>query len=414
MSLKDILAKHYNIPEEVKYTYIDNLRFAKPFFYTKDSINKLNEIQRLHYFIPPINTDIRFSSKLPYFKLSDYTSDLYNVNVPTTFTWRDKKNIAKPSNQGLCGSCWALVTADVIGDNLVVSNIVNWKPNISTTWSLACYPQDQCQGGNPAELLLDIAKNGVVDNTCLDYSWCTKDDKCNGEFNNNIYNIPMKILNNNIPKCACKNIFNNRLLYFVEPTSKIIAINPSLNITQDNVIDIIKKHIYKYGSVIGGFTIFENFREGKFTKINDGIYFENGIYDNDQITFSDDQINSDKIVGTHVVSVIGWGISKNIIVDNNGTRKDVPYWECRNSWGENWGDGGYFKIAMYPWNKKVQFIKEVQINDLNNKTFTTGGIILINTKKPPIINTMLSNTYNLKYVIIFIICTLIFLIYLTK
>ena len=37
----------------------------------------------------------------------------------------------------------------------------------------------------------------------------------------------------------------------------------------------------------------------------------------------------------HVVLVIGWGL-------DGGT----PYWLCQNSWGENWGDGGYVRIAI--------------------------------------------------------------------
>lgn len=58
----------------------------------------------------------------------------------------------------LCGSCWAISAAGIVADNHVVSETVNWKPDLSTTWCLSCYPQSQCQGGNPALLYEDIAK----------------------------------------------------------------------------------------------------------------------------------------------------------------------------------------------------------------------------------------------------------------
>ena len=41
--------------------------------------------------------------------------------------------------------------------------------------------------------------------------------------------------------------------------------------------------------------------------------------------------NSKKYVGGHIVAVVGYDDAE-------------QYWICKNSWGSEWGENGYFKI----------------------------------------------------------------------
>jgi len=43
-----------------------------------------------------------------------------------------------------------------------------------------------------------------------------------------------------------------------------------------------------------------------------------------------------KFQGGHAVKIIGWGVDKNTKTD---------YWVVENSWGTDWGIGGYAHVA---------------------------------------------------------------------
>lgn len=361
--------------------------------------------------IPPLNTDIRFSKLLPYHKpvlaaqaaqfqelhphkphVHHYYAENFSWALSTTEDVGDfvlKKKLIHPiQNQRLCGSCWAVCTAATISDCFVVSGIVKWMPNISSTYIMMCLPhklelQQQCKGGNPAEVALALESEGVGDISCIDYSWCSDDELCTSqEAARHFASTLGDKLNEKIPTpCGC--FFpGKKLSYKIDSGSDVFSIDAAkgdVGVFRDTV----KAHIVDFGPAVGGFIVLRNFVSGLCTDndLNGGIYFDRGDYLNygkgQQLRFSDNL--TEDIVGLHAVSIIGWGLGKNIRYDNDKVG-DVPYWHCRNSWGETWGKtGGYFKIAMYPFNKTSQFCKQV---DLPGGT-KIGSMVLIRATHSP-------------------------------
>lgn len=355
------------------------------------------------FVLPPLNTHINFLKYTQSYSDQDhldlhlkYSASDHDIEPPETYDWRfvypvdnaarkaKKKNIMPPDNQYLCGSCWAISTASVIGDAFVVAGLVNWRPEISTAWALSCYPQGKCDGGSPALLLQDIARgSGIPSKHCLDYSFCAKNEKCNGKA---VQHFQAQNLSSLVPQeCGCYYGGNDvkHYNYSINRDVKTLAIDQGAT-TVDNIRLAIKKHILLHGPVLTGYFVMKNFSSGYFTKINGGVYLERANYvPGSPLTFSNAEASGPNYKGSHAVAIIGWGVAKNILYDTN-KRGDVPYWYCRNSWGPSWGgDGGHFKMAMYPFNKVAQFGKIVDIVDGQGQRHRCGGIITFTVSKPP-------------------------------
>lgn len=349
--------------------------------------------------IPPYNSDIR---NLHFIKEASVPRELMNPksfifktatqSIPDAFSWSittpsDSKTVQKKKSlidgvrdQYLCGSCYAVTLAQIISDCHVVSGAVSWAPNVSATSIMACFAGVRpCNGGSPARLSLAISKSGVMDQTCVDYSWCSEDKKwCTTRAGKNEFSVDYTDkLNENVPKsCGC--YFNDSLKFRYSIDAPGVLVHRGLGPVYKTMV---KKHILEYGPVIGTFAVYPSFNNFLVhgNHINGGVYFENGRYSRGMQSMAWNKI-AGRLIGFHAFSVMGWGIEKNI-EHAEGEIGDVPYWHCRNSYGTAFGDEGYFKLAMYPFNSAGG-----QIDSLFSigQTGGLGGIILIKCTSPPI------------------------------
>jgi hypothetical protein len=254
-------------------------------------------------------------------------------------------------NQELCGSCWAFSSASVLSDTYVVSKILSISPMISPT-SIMNQTLDSdigngCGGGYPAKVgpFFQNKENQLFSEFCMDYLWCDLSSTCNGkgEGHLNLSQEQMtQMLNSSIPKPLCVLDDKNKLGYNVEKFETSSDTN------------LIKAHIMDVGPVVGCYAIYDSFTNNLYHNNNgttEGVYME--TIDPVTKSYNPDMGN---LLGYHAVKIVGWGItSDSYDTSGDGNIKRIPYWIVANSWGETWGDRGFFRMAMYPFNKISAF-----------------------------------------------------------
>jgi C1A family cysteine protease len=123
-------------------------------------------------------------------------------------------------------------------------------------------------------------------------------------------------------------VLEERLPYQDKKTDELPTGPPDYKLTDYHVVvtdklvlaekvQTIKRALGKYGPVATNMIFFQD-----LDRYRQGIYLYDGK--------SEEQ-------GGHWVVIVGWQDDPDV--------KNGGYWICRNSWGEEWGDEGYFKIA---------------------------------------------------------------------
>lgn len=302
---------------------------------------------------PVMKTDIRFATGK--FRTSKGLPMKLRGTLPET--WVNYKGpdqryelTTRPTNQGTCGSCYAVSTVQCVDDSFVFQGL-SFNPKLSPMSVLACQQGNaKCGGGNPSLVIDQIAAKGCYTSNCVDYfSICQASDTCSGK-----KPVDDQANNSLIPdSCGCCNPLNDNLRYFVK--NKVLAYNscddPRNTDVDVDAVNKIKGHLMLYGAAVTGFLVGKNFVGARTTDakglfgMTDGVYVETENYSGDTRDIPSDNLNS--YVGGHAVAIVGWGVAKNVRIPSARVVMDLPYWMVRNSWGIGWGQGGYFKMAMY-------------------------------------------------------------------
>jgi cathepsin B len=233
-------------------------------------------------------------------------------NIPATFDARAQWGSECPSvndirDQGSCGSCWAFGAAEAMTDRICIANKGASNPPLSAEDLVSCCVLVcgmGCDGGVPLMAWLYYTTSGVV---------------TGGPYDSNVGCYPYQV-------AACDHHVNGTL----QPCGAELP-TPSCNQTCADGADwvgdkhfgstfygvsanvaAIQTEIMTHGPVEGAFTVFADFLNYK-----SGVYY---------------YVSGDEL-GGHAIKILGWG-----------TENGIDYWLVANSWNEDWGDNGFFKI----------------------------------------------------------------------
>jgi Papain family cysteine protease len=218
-----------------------------------------------------------------------YFQPLGLATPPTHFDWRDVDGanyVTRVKNQMSCGSCWAFATTGPVEAHIQIQE--EWPEmdiNLSEQQMVSCCTGPGCNGcdGGFTTTSFDFVQNfGLVDEECFGYR---ADDE-----------VP----------CSEKCADGESAVYMIDDWELIGE--GSMDAVLPPPEDIIEGLMY--GPVGTGLAIYQDLHA-----------YESGVYEH----------VLGIPTGFHAVTIVGYDI-------------DEEYWICKNSWGNSWGESGYFRI----------------------------------------------------------------------
>jgi len=221
------------------------------------------------------------------------------LNVPESYDPRDVypfcSSMKMVRDQSACGSCWAVGSVAAMSDRSCIAE----KKDVvlSAEDMLACSGGGGCDGGQPSAAFMYWNEDGVVTEACRPYPFPSCDHHIPGSKN--------PCPSDDYPTPACNRTCKNGAKW---KDDKHYASDVYYLDTHDEIV----AELANKGPCEASFAVYEDFE-----------VYTSGIYHH----------VSGRLLGYHAVKLLGYGVE-------DGTK----YWLLTNSWNENWGEKGFFRM----------------------------------------------------------------------
>jgi cathepsin B len=225
--------------------------------------------------------------------------------------------IGKIRDQSSCGSCWSFGSTECFEDRRCIATKEDVEFSAEDTASccrgFSCGMSNGCNGGQPTAALHWMSSKGVV--TGGDYPDMNKGTGCRAySLAPCAHHVPPSPKYPACPKeeyhtpqceAKCESAYTNKT-YEEDKTKSARAFSV-------HGVEKIKSELVAGGPLSCAFTVYSDFPT-----------YKSGVYQ---------RTAGSTALGGHAVEIIGYG-----------TESGTDYWLVKNSWNEEWGDGGTFKI----------------------------------------------------------------------
>eukprot|EP01062_Namystynia_karyoxenos_P065773 TRINITY_DN596_c0_g1_i1.p1 TRINITY_DN596_c0_g1~~TRINITY_DN596_c0_g1_i1.p1 ORF type:complete len:1640 (+),score=496.72 TRINITY_DN596_c0_g1_i1:129-4922(+) len=248
-----------------------------------------------------------------------------------TFSWFNEGKVTPIRNQGGCGSCWAFTSAGAIESIWHIGaggSGGNPVRDLSEQYNVDCEIQySGCRGGNEISLFMK-PREVVKAQHNLDYvgdGYLPTEGAYAYVGSGSDQVVVASALTGTTNPCLMhkKTEIGAVMTGMVAPLGDFMNIFGGLDDDRDGRDDVIQAALELNGPLYT--TVFSNGHAGYFG-------YQGGILTGCTGHYSSPP--QDIWFGDHAVVMVGYGV--------DGTQK---YWIMKNSWGVNWGEGGYIRVA---------------------------------------------------------------------
>lgn len=219
-------------------------------------------------------------------------------------------------NQFSCGACWAFSTMNSLTDRTCIKTY-GQRIRVQRSWSMQDV-LESCDQATCGVAPTQGCNGGFLDGA---FNYALKTGVCTGEQADDtkgckpffLSKFDFSLPASPLPRFFCTNLAFTGT-YFTD-RMKIRGIKSYSNqfMKTPDLILAIQDALMKRGTLVAFLRVYED-----IYLYSSGIYMTNGV----------------NMLGAHAVRLIGWG-------SENG----VNYWLLANSWGQWWGEKGYFRIV---------------------------------------------------------------------